>query len=162
MVGRELEAAPRGADSPMGEHCKPPFQPDRAVSAVFEQVKPLQEQVAKIAYILEPMRRLSELASLFESLRELEVKVRDLAQVLEPMHTSQNQPVRQQFTRPRPLDEQLDQLSLAFGESLSQLATALEPASMLQRRFADLATAFGPAKTLRQEFSALAQSFDRS
>ena len=52
------------------------FQPSIAVSAVFEQVKPLQEQLAQIAFILEPMHQLSELANVFEPLREFELQIK--------------------------------------------------------------------------------------
>jgi DNA repair ATPase RecN len=140
-----------------------PFQPSLAVSTVFEQAKPLHEQLAQIAFILEPMNQLSGLANVFEPLREFEVKIAELAQVLEPMHNFQDQlrRVLKQFTPLQALDQELDQLSAAFAESLSQLAAALEPAAQLQDRLAHLAVAFEPAKSLSQEFSTLAQSFER-
>ena len=83
--------------------------------------------------------------------------------MLEPMHNFQDQlrQVLKQFAPLQDLDRELDQLSAAFGESLSQLVAALEPAATLQDRLAHLATAFEPAKTLREEFSTLAQSFER-
>lgn len=105
------------------------FQPGVAVSAVFEEVKPLQEQLTRIALILEPMQQLSELANVFQPLREFESKVKDLAKLLAPMRNFQDQlrGVLQQFGPLQALDNELDQLSMAFHESLSQLAAALEP-----------------------------------
>jgi Zn-dependent oligopeptidase len=87
-----------------------------------------------------------------------------LAKLLEPMRRFQDQlrQVLQQFGPLQALDQELEQLSEAFRQSLSQLAGALEPAVALQDRLAHLANAFEPAKTLREEFSALAQGFERS
>src|SRR5208282_2913889 len=112
------------------------FQPTLAVSTVFEQVRPLQERLAQIALILEPMQQLSELAKVFEPLREFEAKIKDLAKLLEPMHNFQNQlrQVLKQFEPLQALDQELDHLSVAFCESLGQLAAALEPAAALQDR----------------------------
>ncbi len=58
------------------------FQPTIAVATVFEQVRPLQDQLAQISSILEPMRQLSELANVFEPLRHFETQIRDLAKLL--------------------------------------------------------------------------------
>jgi hypothetical protein len=69
--------------------------------------------------------------------------------------------VLKQFSPLETLDQELSQLRLSFRESLSQLATALEPAAALQDRLAHLCIVFEPAKGLRQEFSALAQIFER-
>jgi hypothetical protein len=120
------------------------FQPGVAVSAVFEEVKPLQEQLSRIALILEPMQQLSELANVFQPLREFESKIKDLAKLLDPMRNFQDQlrRVLQQFGPLQGLDHELDQLSMAFHEGLSQLAAALEPAASLQDRLAHLAGAF--------------------
>jgi hypothetical protein len=70
--------------------------------------------------------------------------------------------VLNQFGPLQALDQELDQLSEGFCQSLSSLAIALEPAVTLQDRLAHLANAFEPAKTLREDFSALAQGFERS
>ena len=159
VIRRAIEAALSRADPWMGQYFKT-FRPNRAVAAVFEQVKPMQEQLAEIERVLEPMYQISELASVFESRQQFEAMVKDLARVLEPMHIFQNRfrQVPQQSTPPPALSEQLDKLSM----SLCQLAGALEASSALQGRIARLATAFAPAATLRQEFSALAEKFGRS
>jgi hypothetical protein len=80
------------------------------------------------------------------------------------MHDFQHQlqQVLKQFSPLETLDQELNQLCLSFRESLSQLATALEPAAALQDRLAHLCIVFEPAKALRQEFSALAKIFERS
>ena len=80
------------------------------------------------------------------------------------MHNFQDQlrQVLKQFMPLQALDNELDQLSVMFRESLGHLATALEPAATLQDRLTQLAAAFQPAKTLRQEFSVLARSFGRN
>jgi hypothetical protein len=159
VIRRVTEHAASGADPSIGTRF-PQFRPKRAVSAVFEQVKPFQQQLAQIEHVLEPMHHLSELANVFESLREFETLVKDLALVLEPMHIFQNRfrQVPQLPTPPPVLSMQLDKLS----SSLSQLADSLEQSSMLQRRIAGLATAFGPAQMLRREFSSLAEKFQRN
>src|SRR5271155_909044 len=112
------------------------FQPTIAVATVFEQVRPMQDQLAQISSILEPMRQLSELANVFEPLRNFEMQIRDLAKLLEPMRRFQDQLRQglQQFGPLQALDQELDQLSEAFRQSLSQLAGALEPAVALQDR----------------------------
>jgi hypothetical protein len=159
VIRRAIEAALSRVDPSMGQYFKT-FRPNRAVSAVFEQVKPMQDQLAQIERVLEPMYQISELANVFESLQQFEAMVKDLARVLEPMHIFQNRfrQVRQQSTPPPALSEQLDKLSM----SLCQLAGALEASSTLQGRIARLAIAFAPAETLRREFSALAEKFGRS
>src|SRR5208337_2915204 len=100
------------------------FQPGFAVATVFEQVKPLQVQLAQIAFILEPMHQLSELAKVFEPLRNFESQIRELAKVLEPMQNFQTQ-LRlaiKQFAPLQTLNQELDQLSVSFAENLNQLA----------------------------------------
>ncbi len=106
------------------------FHPTLAVEAVFEQVKPLQDQLAQIASILGPIGQLSELGSVFEPLRQFGAEIRDLAKLLEPMRSFQDQlrQVLNQFGPLQALDQELDQLSEGFCQSLSQLAAALEPA----------------------------------
>ncbi|MFZ1888683.1 MAG: hypothetical protein WAU33_11670 [Candidatus Binataceae bacterium] len=138
------------------------FESTVAVSSIFERVKPLQDQLAGLTHILEPMQQLAQLATVFKPLKEFEAQITELAKVLEPMHNfrSQLRTVLQQFTPLRDLNAQLDQLAIAFGESLRQLTEALEPAATLQDRLADLVNAFEPAKILHQEFSALAETFD--
>ena len=79
------------------------FEPGLAVSTVFDKVRPLQEQLAQIAFILEPMQQLSELASVFEPLREFEARIKDLAKVLAPMHNFQHQ-LRQVLNQFSPLE----------------------------------------------------------
>src|SRR6202795_5394331 len=112
------------------------FEPGLAVSTVFDQIGPLQEQLAQIAVVLEPIQQLSELASVFEPLREFEGRIRDLAKVVAPMHNFQHQlqQVLKQFSPLETLDQELSQLCSSFRESLGQLATALEPAAALQDR----------------------------
>ena len=87
------------------------FEPGLAISTVFDQIGPLQEQLAQIAVILEPIQQLSELASVFEPLREFEGRVRDLAKVLAPMHDFQHQlqQVLKQFSSLEMLDQELSQ-----------------------------------------------------
>ena len=158
VIRRAIEAALLRVDPSMGQ-CSKTFRPKRAVATVFEQVKPMQEQLAQIERVLEPMYQISELATVFESLQQFETMVKDLARVLEPMHIFQNRfrQVRQQSTPPPALSEQLDKLSM----SLCQLARALEASSTLQGRIARLATTFAQAEALRRDFSALADSFER-
>ena len=112
-----------------------------AVAAVFEQVKPLQDQLAQIASILEPIGQLSELGNVFEPLRQFGTQIKGLAKLLEPMRSFQDQlrQVLNQFGPLQALDQELDQLSEGFCQSLSSLATALEPAVTLQDRLAHLA-----------------------
>jgi regulator of replication initiation timing len=90
------------------------FQPGFAVSTVFEQVKPLEEQLDQIKFILEPMHQLSELAKVFEPLRDFEAQIKELAKVLEPMRDFQAQlrQVLKQFTPLQTLDQELRS---AFG-----------------------------------------------
>ena len=59
------------------------FQPTLAVSTVFEKIWPLEDQLAQIAHILEPMHQLSQLANVFEPLREFEAQIKELAKVLD-------------------------------------------------------------------------------
>jgi DNA repair exonuclease SbcCD ATPase subunit len=161
MILFDLEAVLRGADSE-GDDSEP-FRPRLAVATVFDQVKPLQRRLARIARAAEPIEQVSELADVFGKLREFEAKIKDLARLLEPMRIFQDQ-VRhalQQFTPLETLDQELVQLSASFGTSLNQLAAALEPAVALHDRLTHLTAEFEPANTLRREFSALAQSFER-
>ena len=137
------------------------FQARLSVSAVFDQVEPLQAQLARIASFREPMQRLGELANVFDELRKFEMQVSDLDRVLEPMHNFQDRlrPVPGQFPTLEALDRKLKRLCVSFGEHLSELADALGPAVTLQDQLAYLASAFEPAKVLREEFLGLAQSF---
>jgi hypothetical protein len=137
------------------------FQARLAVSAVFDQVEPLQEQLARIASFREPMQRLGELANVFDELREFEMQVTDLARVLEPMHNFQDglRPVPSQFPPLEALDHKLKRLCSSFGAHLSELTDALGPAVTLQDQLAYLASALEPAKVLREEFLGLAEGF---
>lgn len=137
------------------------FRARLAVSAVFDQVEPLQAQLVRIASFREPMQRLGELAKVFDELRKFAMHVSDLARVLESRHNFQDRlrPVPNQFAPLEALDEKLKRLCASFAEHLSKLADALGPAVMLQDQLAYLASAFEPAKVLREEFSELAQSF---
>ena len=137
------------------------FQGRLAVSAVFDQVEPLQAQLARIASFRGPMQRLGELAKVFDELRKFAMQVSDLARVFESRYNFQNglRPVPKQFAPLDALDEKLKRLCTSFAEHLSELADALGPAVTLQDQLAYLAYAFEPAKDLREEFSELAQSF---
>jgi DNA repair ATPase RecN len=137
------------------------FQARLTVSAVFDQVEPLQAQLACIASFGEPIRRLGELANVFGELRKFAMQVSDLARVLESMHNFQDRlrPVPNQFAPLEALDETLKRLCSSFAEHLSELAAALAPAVTLQDQLSYLAGAFEPAKVLREEFMGLAQSF---
>ncbi len=137
------------------------FQGRLAVSAVFDQVEPLQAQLVRIASFREPMQRLGELASVFDALRKFATQVSDLARVLESMHNFQDRlrPAPSQFAPLEALDEKLKRLCASFAEHLSELADLLGPAVTLQDQLAYLAYAFEPAKGLHEEFSELAQSF---
>jgi hypothetical protein len=138
------------------------FQARLAVSAVFDQVEPLQAQLARIASFREAMQRLGELANVFDELRKFAMQVSDLARVFESRHNFQNglRPVPKQFAPFDALDEKLKRLCASFAEHLSELADALGPAVTLQGQLAYLASAFEPAKILREEFLGLAQSFE--
>ena len=111
MILFDLDAILRGADSPTGGRSEP-FQPHLAVSTVFEQVRPLQERLAQIAYVAGPMHQLAELAKVFEPLREFEMQIEKLAKVLEPMHNFRDRlrQVLKQFTPLQALEQELDQL----------------------------------------------------
>jgi len=160
MILFDLEAVlAGGGDAEMMEDCAL-FLPRAAVSTVFEQVRPIQEELSRIESIVEPMHQLSQLARVFEPLREFEVQIEGLAKVLEPMQNLQSHLRR--FTPLEGLDSELTKLSGAFGESLSQLAATLEPAARLGERLKQLAAQFKPAETLRDEFSALALRFEQS
>jgi len=137
------------------------FRARLAVSAVFDQVEPLQAQLTRIASFREPMQRLGALANVFDELRKFAMQVSDLARVLESMHNFQDKirPVPNQFAPLGALDEKLKRLCASFAEHLSELADALGPAVTLQDQLAYLASAFQPARILREEFSELAQSF---
>ena len=106
------------------------FESIVAVSSIFEQVRPLQEQLAGLTHILEPVQQLAQLARVFQPLKEFETQIQELAKVLEPMHNFRRQlrSVLQQFSPLQDLNTQLDQLAVAFGESLRKLTEALEPA----------------------------------
>src|SRR5271154_6807632 len=123
------------------------FEPGLAVSTVFDKVRPLQEQLAQIAFILEPMQQLSELASVFEPLREFEARIKDLAKVLAPMHNFQHQlrQVLNKFSPLEALDQELSQLCVSFRENLNQLATDLEAGEklVLEIRASDEPTEIG-------------------
>jgi DNA repair ATPase RecN len=137
------------------------FQARPAVSAVFDQLEPLQVQLARIGSFREPMQRLGELANVFDELRKFAMQVSDLARVLESMHNFQDRlrPVPNQFAPLGALDEKLKRLCASFAEHLRELADALGPAVTLQDQLSQLASAFEPAKVLREEFLGLAQSF---
>jgi DNA repair ATPase RecN len=137
------------------------FQARPVVSAVFDQVEPLQEKLTRIATFREPMQRLGELAKVFDELRKFAMQVSDLARVLKSMHNFQDRlrPVPNQFAPLEALDQKLNRLCASFAEHLSELADALGPAVTLQDQLASLANAFEPAKVLREEFLGLAQSF---
>jgi DNA repair ATPase RecN len=137
------------------------FQARLAVSAVFDQLEPLQARLARIATFREPIQRLGELAKVFDELRKFAKQVSDLARVLESMHNFQDRlrPVPNQFAPLEALDEKLKRLCASFAEHLRKLADALGPAVTLQEQLSHLAGAFEPAKVLREEFLGLAQSF---
>jgi hypothetical protein len=160
MILFDLKADLDGAPSNGAEDSKP-SKPRLSVRAVFEQVEPLQPQLARIASFHEPIQRLCDLANVLGPLREFELQVRDLSKVLEPMHNFQDR-IRQMLKQCAPLealDQELKQFCAAFGEGLSELAASLGPAVTLQDRLTRLAAEFEPAKLLREEFSTLAQSF---
>jgi DNA repair ATPase RecN len=137
------------------------FRARLTVSAVFDQVEPLQAQLARIASFHEPMQRLDELANVFAELRKFATQVSDLARVLESMHNFQDRlrPVPNRFAPLEALDQTLKRLCASFAEHLSELADALGPAVTLQDQLSHLAGAFKPAKVLREEFLGLAQGF---
>ena len=137
------------------------FQGRLAVSAVFDQVEPLQAQLVCIASFREPMQRLGELAKVFDELRKFAMQVSDLARVFESRQNFQDRlrPVPNQFAPLEVLDEKLKRLCASFAEHLSEFADALGPAVTLQDQLAYLASAFEPAKVLREEFLRLAQTF---
>ena len=137
------------------------FRARLAVSAVFDQLDPLQAQLARIRSFREPMQRLDELANVFDELRKFAMQVSDLARVLESMHDFQDglRPVPNQFAPLEALEEKLRRLCASFAEHLGELADALTPAVTLQDQLAYLAGAFEPAKVLREEFLGSAQSF---
>ncbi len=137
------------------------FQARLAVSAVFDQVEPLQAQLARIASFRAPMQQLGELAKVFDELRKFAMQVSDLARVFESRHDFQDRlrPVPNQFAPLDALDEKLKRLCASFAEHLSEFADALGPAVMLQDQLAYLAGAFEPARILREEFLGLARSF---
>jgi DNA repair ATPase RecN len=137
------------------------FQARLTVSAVFDQVEPLQAQLARIASFRETIERLGELASVFDELRKFAMQVSDLARVLESMHHFQDRlrPVPNKFAPLEALDAVLKRLCASFAEHLSELADALGPAATLQDQLSNLAGAFEPAKVLREEFLGLAQGF---
>jgi DNA repair ATPase RecN len=120
------------------------FQARLTVSAVFDQLEPLQAQLTRIA-----------------SFRELMEQVGDLARVLESMHNFQDRlrPVPNRFAPLEALDQTLKRLCASFAEHLSELADALGPAVELQDQLSHLAGAFKPAKVLREQFLGLAESF---
>jgi hypothetical protein len=137
------------------------FRARLAVSAVFDQVEPLQARLARIASFREPIQRLGELANVFDELRKFAMQVGDLARVFESMHDFEDRPraVSNQYAPLEALDEKLKRLCASFAEHLSELADALEPAVTLQDQLAYLAGAFEPAKVLREEFLGSAQNF---
>jgi hypothetical protein len=137
------------------------FQARLAVSAVFDQIEPLQAQLARIASYDVPIERLGELANVFEALSKFEVQVGDLAKVLESMHDFQHRlrPAPRQFAPLEGLDQQLKSLCGSFAEHLSGLADALAPAVTLQGLLAHLAGEFTSAKVLRENLLGLAHTF---
>ncbi|MGA9725472.1 MAG: hypothetical protein WBQ86_23650 [Candidatus Binatus sp.] len=137
------------------------FQARLTVSAVFDQVEPLQAQLARIASFRELMERLGELANVFDELRKFAMQVSDLARVLESMHNFQDRlrPVPNRFAPLAALDQTLKRLCASFAEHLSELADALGPAVELQDQLSHLAGGFKSAKVLREQFLGLAQSF---
>ena len=137
------------------------FHARLAVSAFFDQLEPLQAQLARIASFRETMQRLGELANVFDELCKFAMQVGDLARVFESMHNFQERPrpVPNQFAPLEALDEKLKRLCASFAEHLNELADALGPAVTLQDQLAYIAGAFEPAKVLREEFLGLAQSF---
>ena len=137
------------------------FQARLAVSAVFDQIEPLQARLARIASDDASMKRLDELAKVFEALRQFEAQVGDLAKVLESMHDFQHRlrPAPRQFAPLEGLDQQLKSLCGSFAEHLSELAEALAPAVTLQGLLAHLAGEFASAKVLREGLLGLAQTF---
>jgi hypothetical protein len=137
------------------------FRARLAVSAVFDQVEPLQARLARIAAFRGPMQRLDELANVFDELRKFAMQVGELARVFESMHDFQDRarPASNQYAPLEALDEKLRRLCASFAEHLSELADALGPAVTLQDQLAYLAGAFEPAPALREEFTGLAQGF---
>lgn len=135
------------------------FRARLAISAVFDQVAPLQARLARIASFRERMQRLGELASVFDQLRRFAMQVSDLARVFDSLHNSQNGLRPNQFAPLDALDEKLKRLCASFAEHLSELADALGPAVTLHDQLAYLAGAFEPAEVLREEFLGSAQSF---
>lgn len=160
MILFDIEADLYGPPSNQREDSNA-FQAGPVVSAVFDQIEPLQAQLARIASFREPIQRLGELAKVLDELCKFAMQVRDLARVLESMHNFQDRlrPVPNQFAPLEALDEKLRRLCASFAEHLSELADALKPAVTLQDQLAYLASAFEPAKVLREEFLGLAQSF---
>ena len=160
MILFDIKADLYGPPSNEGEDSEA-FQARLAVSTVFDQVEPLQAQLARIASFREPMQRLGDLAKVFDELRKFAMHVGDLARVLDSRHNFQDRlrPVPNQFAPLDALDEKLKRLCASFAEHLSEFADALGPAVTLQDQLAHLASAFEPAKALREEFSELAHSF---
>jgi hypothetical protein len=98
------------------------FHPTLAVEAVFEQVKPLQDQLAQIASILEPIGQLSELGNVFEPLRQFGTQIKELAKLLEPMRSFQDQlrQVLNQFGRVLPKPELACHCARTGGDASGQ------------------------------------------
>ena len=85
MILFDIAADLYGPPSNEGEDSNA-FQARPVVSAVFDQVEPLQAQLTSIATFREPMQRLGELAKVFDELRKFAIQVSDLARVLKSMH----------------------------------------------------------------------------
>jgi hypothetical protein len=159
MILFDLKDAIREGDPPAEEQPER-FQARLAASRIFAEIRPLQTQLGRIANTAELLRQVSELLEVMAPLGAFHAKIKDLTKLLEPMLAFRN---RIRNVPPfEILENELVQLSAAFGMSLTDLAASLDAAVLIQDRLAHLAAEFEPAKTLNHDFSALARSFERS
>jgi hypothetical protein len=159
MILFDLKDAVREGDPPAEEQCEP-FRAELAASRIFAEVKPLETQLARITNSAELLQQVSELVEVLAPLGAFHAKIKDLTKLIEPMLA-----FRDRIRNVAPfeiLENELVELSAAFGVSLTQLAASLDAAILVQDRLAHLAAEFEPAKTLNHDFSALARSFERT
>lgn len=138
-----------------------PLEPSAMMSEVFEPLKPLQEKLAQLSKVLEPIAQAQQLPETFDSIRAFKDK---LATVVAPL-SNLEQEVEQLahlFEPMRTFRDQIIETKGAFAGKTAELIRALEPLNRQRMQLKALADALDPVTKLYDDFSGLSEAFTKT
>jgi methyl-accepting chemotaxis protein len=133
------------------------IQTSEMVAQIFEPLKSVQDELAKMVKILEPINQVHQFADALEPIKAFKEKV---ASVVEPLHNLEQEfgQFADAFEPMRILRDQMREISATFAANVGQFAQILEPLGKLRRQLEEAARALEPAGALYSEFSELSRT----